>query len=225
MRNHTQAWASLALLGVTVAWGATFVVVQNAVEVMPVADFLFWRFALAAVLLALVNPPALRRLSRTDVRRGLALSLILAAAYLLQTVGLQYTSASVSGFITGMFLVFVPLITAALFRRRVPGSAWIAVALATFGLAALGLRGFALGYGELLTLLCAFGFALHLVLLGEWSRSATAYGLTVLQLAGAAVISGAVGLFDGRIWSTPAVGRAVGRSWPSWRWSPPCSPT
>lgn len=209
MRNHTQAWASLALLGVTVAWGATFVVVQNAVEVMPVADFLFWRFALAAVLLALVNPPALRRLSRTDVRRGLALSLILAAAYLLQTVGLQYTSASVSGFITGMFLVFVPLISAALFRRRVPGSAWIAVALATFGLAALGLRGFALGYGELLTLLCAFGFALHLVLLGEWSRSATAYGLTVLQLAGAAVISGAVGLFDGRI-DTPPSGQLWG---------------
>jgi drug/metabolite transporter (DMT)-like permease len=199
LRNHTQAWASLALLAVTVAWGATFVVVQNAVAVMPVNDFLFWRFALAAALLAVVNPPALRRLSRNDVRHGLLLSLILAGAYILQTVGLQYTSASVSGFITGMFLVFVPLISAALFRRRVPASAWFAVALATVGLAALSLRGFALGYGELLTLFCAFGFALHLVLLGEWSRPATAYGLTVLQLAGAAVVTGAGGLFDGEL--------------------------
>ena len=204
MRDRTQAWASLALLGVTVAWGATFVVVQNAVEVMPVADFLFWRFALAALLLALVNPRALRRLSRQDVRRGLWLSLILAAAYLLQTVGLQYTAASVSGFITGMFLVFVPLISAALFRRRVPASAWVAVALATFGLAALGLRGFALGYGELLTLLCAFGFAMHLVLLAEWSRPATAYGLTVLQLAGAAAVCGAAGLLDGEMEAPPS---------------------
>jgi drug/metabolite transporter (DMT)-like permease len=204
VRGHPQAWASLALLGVTVAWGATFVVVQNAVAVMPVADFLFWRFAIAALLLALVNPRALRRLSKQDVRRGLGLSLILAAAYLLQTVGLQYTAASVSGFITGMFLVFVPLISAALFRRRVPASAWFAVALATFGLAALGLRGFALGYGELLTLFCAFGFALHLVLLGEWSRSATAYGLTVLQLAGAAVVCGAAGLQDGRVEPPPS---------------------
>lgn len=199
MRNHIQGWASLALLAVTVAWGATFVVVQNAVAVMPVNDFLFWRFGLAAVLLAAVNPPALRRLSRRDVRNGLLLSLILAASYILQTVGLQYTSASVSGFITGMFLVFVPLITAALFRRVVPASAWIAVALATVGLAVLSLRGFAMGYGELLTLICAFGFALHLVLLGEWSRPATAYGLTVLQLAGAAAVTGAGGLLDGQL--------------------------
>ncbi len=194
-----ERWATLALIGVTVAWGATFVVVQLAVSQMPVNDFLFWRFAIAGVLLALVNPRALRRLSRTDVRRGLVLSVILAASYVLQTVGLRYTAASVSGFITGMFLVFVPLISAVLLRRRVPASAWLAVALATIGLAALALRGFAMGFGELLTLLCAVGFALHLVLLGEWSRSATAYGLTVLQLAGAAAVTGGGALTDGRI--------------------------
>lgn len=203
MASRVQNWASLALLAVTVAWGATFVVVQNAVEVMPVADFLFWRFALAALLLAVVNPRALRRLSRQDVLRGLALSAILAAAYLLQTVGLLYTAASVSGFITGMFLVFVPLISAVLLRRKVPASAWAAVALATFGLAALSLRGFSIGFGELLTLFCAFGFALHLVLLGEWSRQSTAYGLTVLQLAGAAAICGAAGMLDGKVEAPP----------------------
>ena len=199
MGRNSPAWASLALLGVTVAWGATFAVVQIAVAEMPVNDFLSWRSGIAAVLLAAVNPRALRRLSRTDVRRGLVLAGILAASYILQTVGLQHTAASVSGFITGMFLVFVPLISAVLLRRSVPASAWLAVALATAGLAALSLNGLAIGFGEFLTLLCAMGFALHLVLLGEWSRPATAYGLTVLQLAGAAAVTGGGAMLAGEL--------------------------
>lgn len=197
--RRTQAWASLALLGVTVVWGATFVVVQAAVDVMPVNDFLFWRFGCAGLLLALAYPASLRRLDRRDLRNGALLSVVLAASYVAQTFGLQRTSASVSGFITGMFLVFVPLIGAVLFGRRVSGAAWSAVGLATIGLALLSLRGFAVGMGEFLTLLCAVGFALHLVLLGEWSSVRTAYGLTVLQLLGVAVITGAAGMADGRL--------------------------
>jgi len=198
--------AGLALLGVTVVWGATFVVVQYAVSVMPVNDFLFWRFAIAAALLAAINPRALRRLDRRDTAHGGVLAGVLAVSYVLQTIGLQTTSASVSGFITGMFLVFVPLISAALLRRSVPGSAWAAVGLAAFGLGLLSLQGFAIGRGELLTLLCALGFALHLVLLGEWSRPATAYGLTVLQLGGAALVTGCGALLDGQL-SWPATTR------------------
>lgn len=203
MNGRTSLWASSALLGVTVAWGATFVVVQAAVSVMPVNDFLFWRFAIAGVLLAVVNPRALLRLERRDVGRGLALSVVLAVSYVAQTFGLRYTAASVSGFITGMFLVFVPLISAALLGRKVSSSAWAAVGLATVGLALLSLRGFAIGFGEFLTLLCAIGFALHLVLLGEWSTSSTAYGLTVLQLLGAAAVTGAAALSDGRLEAPP----------------------
>jgi drug/metabolite transporter (DMT)-like permease len=109
----------------------------------------------------------------------------------------------VSGFITGMFLVFVPLIGAVLFGRRVPGSAWAAVGLATLGLGLLSLRGFAVGPGESLTLLCAVGFALHLVLLGEWSSAATAYPLTILQLLGAAAITGAAAMLDGELQPPP----------------------
>lgn len=199
MANRSGLWASLALLGVTVAWGATFVVVQTAVSVMAVNDFLFWRFAIAGALLALANPRAVRRLRRTDVRRGFGLAVILAVSYVFQTLGLRYTAASVSGFITGMFLVFVPLISAVLLGRRVPLSAWGAVGLATLGLGLLSLRGFAIGFGEFLTLLCAIGFALHLVLLGEWSTSQTAYGLTVLQLLGAAAVTGVAAMSDARL--------------------------
>ena len=198
-------WALLALVGVTVAWGSTFAITKVALDTIAPSDFLFWRFALAAVLLALVNPGSLRRLDRADVRRGGILSVVLAASYLLQTVGLQYTAPTVSGFITGMFLVFVPLISAVVLRRRVPALAWLAVAVATAGLALLSLRGFAVGFGEVLTLLAAIGFAAHLVGLGEWSRSDTAYGLTVVQLGGAAVLTGAAAAADGRL-DVPASG-------------------
>ncbi len=145
-------------------------VVQVAVEQMPVNDFLFWRFALAGALLAVANPRSLRRLDRVDLRRGAVLSVILAVSYVLQTVGLQYTAASVSGFITGMFLVFVPLISAVLLQRQRPGQR-----LAGGGARdrwtgpAEPARASPSGVGESLTLVCAFGFALHLVLLGEWS--------------------------------------------------------
>ena len=124
---------------------------------------------------------------------------ILAVSYVLQTVGLQYTAASVSGFVTGMFLVFVPLISAVILKRHVPASAWAAVGLAALGLGLLSLKGFSVGFGESLTLVCAFGFALHLVLLGEWSTPRTAYGLTILQLAGAAAVTGAAAALDGDI--------------------------
>lgn len=197
--GRQRTWAAVALLGVTAAWGSTFAVVQAAIEVMPVYDFLFWRFGIAGALLVLLHPMSLRRLSRRDLRNGGILALVLAVSYALQTFGLRYTAASVSGFITGMFLVFVPLIGAALFRRRIGAAAWAAVALATVGLALLSLRGFAFGFGETLTLLCAIGFALHLVLVGEWSTTGTAYGLTVLQLVGVAALSGAAGLWDGRL--------------------------
>lgn len=199
MRDRTALWASAALLGVTVAWGATFAVVQLAIESIAVNDFLFWRFSIAAVLLWLVNPRSVLRLDRTDLRRGAILGALLAVSYILQTVGLRTTSASVSGFITGMFLVFVPLFSALLLGRRVGTSAWVAVALATVGLGFLSLQGFAIGFGELLTLGCAAGFGLHLVLLGEWSRSETAYGLTVVQLAVVALITGAGSFTDGRL--------------------------
>lgn len=197
--RQSQLWASVALVGVTAAWGATFVVVQIAVESMAVNDFLFWRFSLAALVLAAINPRGLRRLAPSDWRHGLILAALLAAAYIAQTVGLQYTAASVSGFITGMILVFTPLISAVVLKKRIAPGAWLAVALATVGLGLLSLQGFSVGLGEAVTLLAAFIFAVHLVYLGEWSTPSTAYGLTILQLAGAAAITGVAATLDGQL--------------------------
>jgi drug/metabolite transporter (DMT)-like permease len=185
----TQRLAVLTLLVVCILWGSTFVVVKDAVERMPVMDFLAWRFTIAAVAMALLRPRAVLSLAPAARRQGVVLGLALAAGYVAQTFGLERTPATVSGFITGLFVVFTPLCSGMLLRRRVGGMAWFAVAVATGGLALLSLRGLSVGAGEAITLLCAVSFALHIVGLGEWSTSADAYGLAVVQLGTVGVLS------------------------------------
>ncbi len=173
---------TLALVGVTAIWGSTFVVVKDAVEHMPVTDFLTWRFALAALAMLLLRPRSVGALGRSGRRAGAVVGVALGSGYLLQTLGLQHTSAAVSGFITGMFVVLTPLGAAVLLRKPPGPAAWFAVGLATVGLGLLSLHGFSVGAGELLTLGCAVAFALHIVGLGRWASSYDAYGLAVVQL-------------------------------------------
>ena len=188
---------TLALVAVTAVWGSTFVVVKDAVERMPVTDFLTWRFALAAVAMLLLRPRAVAALGPAGRRAGVALGLALGAGYLLQTLGLQTTSAAVSGFITGMFVVLTPLGAAVLLRQPPPAVAWAAVTLATVGLGLLSLRGWSVGGGELLTLGCAAAFALHIVGLGRWAATYDAFGLAVVQLLAVAVLCGLVAVPGG----------------------------
>ena len=190
---------TLALLGVTAVWGSTFVVVKDAVQRMPVTDFLTWRFALAALAMLVLRPRAVAQLGRKGRHVGLVLGLALGAGYLLQTLGLQTTSAAVSGFVTGMFVVLTPL-GAALLLREPPGrAAWAAVALATVGLGLLSLHGLAVGTGELLTLGCAVAFALHIVGLGRHASSYDVFGLAVVQLLTVAGLCAAVAVPGGLV--------------------------
>jgi drug/metabolite transporter (DMT)-like permease len=188
---------TLALLAVTAVWGSTFVVVKDAVDRMPVTDFLTWRFGLAALAMLLLRPRTVVSLPGRGRRAGLLLGLALGSGYLLQTLGLQTTSAAVSGFITGMFVVLTPLGAAVLLRQAPSRLAWAAVALATVGLGLLSLRGFAIGGGELLTLGCAAAFALHIVGLGRWASSYDAYGLAVVQLLTVAAMCALVAIPGG----------------------------
>jgi drug/metabolite transporter (DMT)-like permease len=189
--------AAFALIGVAAVWGSTFIVVQEAVSRMPVMDFLAVRFSIAALVLIGLQPKCLRGLSRLGWVRALGLGLVLGLAYITQTFGLQHTSAAVSGFITGLFVVLTPLLSAILLRRHINRNVWIAVILATAGLALLSLNGWAIGLGEMLTLLCALFFALHIVGLGEWSARHDVYSLAVVQIGFVAVLSLVFALPDG----------------------------
>jgi drug/metabolite transporter (DMT)-like permease len=182
VRAGTLAPAS-ALVAVTVVWGSSFVVLKDVTRDIPVADFLAVRFAIAAAVMALLAPRAVARLGPRLRRRALVLGLVYGVAQLLQMFGLTLVTASVSGFLTGLYVVLTPIIAAVLLRESVARATWLAVGLATVGLAVLSLDGFAVGLGELLTVACAAAYALHIVLLGEWSEPGHAIGLAVLQMA------------------------------------------
>jgi len=195
-----RTWApTAALVGVTAIWGSTFVVVKDAVEKMPVTDFLTWRFGIAALAMLTLRPRSVARLGREGRRNGAVVGVALGAGYLLQTLGLQHTSAAVSGFITGMFVMLTPLIAAVVLRKPPAGPAWAAAGIATAGLGLLSLHGFSMGIGELLTLGCALSFACHIVGLGEWSSRHDAYGLAVVQLLTTAVMCAAVAVPGGLV--------------------------
>lgn len=195
--------ASAALLAVTAVWGGTFVVVADAIAKMPVMDFLAWRFGIAVIAMLLLRPLAVGGLDGTRLRHGVVLGLLLGLGYITQTFGLARTSATVSGFITGMFVVFTPIIAAVITGTRPARVVWISVGLATAGLAVISLRGAAMGFGELLTLLCAAFFAGHIVGLARWSTAADSYGLTVLQLGVVALGSLVAALAEGGLVPPP----------------------
>jgi drug/metabolite transporter (DMT)-like permease len=185
--------AALLLLAVTAVWGSTFPMTKDVVAQVPVMDFLAVRFALAAVVVAAIFPRSVRGLSAATVRRGVVLGLLYGVAQVSQTVGLQHTAASVSGFVTGMYVVCTPLLAALLLRERLPLSTWVAVPIATTGLAVLSLRGLAVGVGEGITLIGAVLYALHIVALGAWSTPRDAIGISVVQLAVIALLGFVIG--------------------------------
>src|SRR5215210_4401622 len=130
----------------TAAWGSTFFLIKDLVTRIPVTDLLALRFALGSVALLLVAGRQLRMTRRT-LRAGVLLGLLYGVGQILQTVGLAHTSASVSGFITGLYVVATPLLGAVLLRVRVSATTWWATGLATLGLGVLSLNGFSLGSG------------------------------------------------------------------------------
>lgn len=201
--RRTELLAVLALVAITAIWGATFTVVKDAIYRMPVMDFLTWRFAIAAIAMAALRPRSVAQIGPAGRRAGALLGVALGVGYVTQTVGLLTTPASVSGFLTGMFVVCTPLIAGALLGRPVGRTAWFAVGLATVGLALIALHGFSISGGALLTLGCAVCFALHIVGLGEWSPSYDAFGLAIVQLSAVAVLCGLVALVAGGLAPPP----------------------
>ena len=180
--RRTSLIATLLLLSVTAMWGSTFFLIKDLLDRVPTLDFLAVRFTIAAALLVLIAPKALARLSAESRRHAVVLGALYGLAQILQTAGLAHTAASVSGFITGMYVVATPLFAAVLLRSRITPMTWLAVLLATAGLGVLTLDGFSVGYGEAITLVAAMLYALHIVGLGAWSRPTEAMGMSIVQI-------------------------------------------
>ena len=186
--RRTSLVATAVLLGITACWGSTFFLIHDLLDRVPAVDFLAVRFSIAGVLLLVVAPRAVLRLSPQARRQAAVLGGLYGVAQILQTVGLAHTPASVSGFITGMYVVATPLFAAVLLHNRITRMTWGAVLLAFAGLAVLTLDGLSIGYGEALTFVAAMLYALHIVGLGAWSNARDALGMSILQVVMVAVI-------------------------------------
>ena len=195
--RRTTWLASLALLAMAACWGSTFFLIKDLLDRVPTLDFLAVRFAIASVVLVLVAPKAVGRLSPEVRKHAAVLGLLYGVAQILQTTGLAHTAASVSGFVTGLYVVFTPLLAAVILHTRIPPITWAAVVLATIGLGVLALDGFSIGYGEFITLVSAVLYALHIVGLGAWSTVQDALGMTILQIIVIAVVCTASTVHDG----------------------------
>jgi drug/metabolite transporter (DMT)-like permease len=180
--RRTTLLATAALLAMTATWGSTFFLIKDLLDRVPTLDFLAVRFAIASVAMVLVAPKALARLSRESRRHAVVLGGLYGVAQILQTAGLAHTPASVSGFVTGLYVVATPLFAAVILRTRITWLTWGAVLLATAGLGVLTLDGLSIGYGEAITFVAALLYALHIVGLGAWSRPGEALGMSILQI-------------------------------------------
>ena len=188
--SRARAVATGLLVLLTAVWGSTFFLIRDLVETVPPTDFLAVRFSIAAVLMLVIFWPHVRRLRRHEWVVGLGLGAVYGLAQLLQTFGLAHTDASVSGFISGTYVVLSPVFSALLLGERLPPSTWGAVGLATVGLGVLSLRGgLSFGLGDTLTLACAAVYALHIIGLGRWSTPSHATGLAAVQMIAIAVVS------------------------------------
>ena len=178
--------ALIALLAVTAVWGVTFVQVKDAVAIYPLFAFLAVRFVLATCVLAGPGARRVHSLHRRGAGAAAALGLLLAAGYALQTAGLERTTVSSTGFITGLYVVLTPLIALAIFRSTIGVSAWIGVALATVGLAMLTGVHADSATGDLLVLAGAAVYSLQIVLMERFAPQYDALAFTLVEMAAAA---------------------------------------
>jgi drug/metabolite transporter (DMT)-like permease len=200
--------ALAVLLAVTAVWGITFVQVKDAIAVYPLFAFLALRFAIATVTLAPAARGRLRGLGHDGVAAAALLGALLAGGYALQTAGLDRTTVSSAGFVTGMYVVLTPVIAFAAFRAAIGRTAWGGVALATAGLALLSGIGAGSLAGDLLVLGGAAVYALQIVLMERFAPRFDPLAFTLVEMAAACLLLGAVALAGGEA--------AVPHGWTVW---------
>jgi len=167
-----KAWqADFLLLLAALSWGLTFALVQEAVRDVPVYTFLFWRFGFAFVLMLAISANHLKHLNRSTFIAAVLLGLFNFGAYAFQTFGLTLALSSTVAFITGLFVVLVPLMAFFIFRQPVAKTVWGGSMLALAGLYLLTAQGeMEIGIGEIYTFVCAVLFALHVLFTDRFSK-------------------------------------------------------
>jgi len=197
-----QLKADLALLGVTIGWGASFILTKNSLDTLETFNFLAIRFILAFAISAGIFYKNLLKMDKNTLKYGLLIGVILFAGYAVQTIGINYTTASKSAFITGFSVVLVPVLSAFLLKSKPERAAVIGAVCALIGLGLLTLNGdFILNIGDFLTIIAAFGFAMHIITVGKYTVKVDSIALAVVQIG----VVGFLSLFATLVLETPIV--------------------
>jgi drug/metabolite transporter (DMT)-like permease len=182
--------ADFSLLLVALAWGGTFFIVQDAVKETPVYIFLFWRFFLSALLMALISYKKILKIDLKTLKAGSLLGLFMFTGFAFQTFGLTLTLSSTVAFLTGLNVIIVPFLLYMIFKKNASIYSVFGAIVASFGLYLLtsgGSLGFGLGEGY--ALICAFAFAFHIVLTDRFSKKYDVFLLVTIQLGVVAFLS------------------------------------
>lgn len=196
--------ADLVLLIITVIWGASFPIMKIVLAYIPAYAYLTLRFFLAAAVLTLLYPSSLKKLNKRTLLHGCIIGLFMFGGMAFQVVGLYTTTASNSGFITGLNVVMVPIISALLLKKKPDRASVIGVTIAFAGLFFLsgGLK-FDFNFGDFLTFLCAICWAFQIIFIDRFTETGDASLLAILQLAFTGLASGVLWLAAD--WGKPMV--------------------
>ncbi|XOB61748.1 DMT family transporter [Campylobacterota bacterium DY0563] len=174
--------ADFLLLTVAIAWGVTFLMVQEAIETVPVYSFLFYRFLIATILMAIIAYKFYDKINKQTIFYGFVLGTFLFSAFATQTFGLAYTKSSIVAFITGLNVILVPFFAYVIFKDHVRKMVFIGSIVAVIGLYLLTMSGeLTLGFGELLTLICSALFALQILFTDKYSKKVNVFMLVLFQ--------------------------------------------
>ena len=189
----------LALLGVGFVWGAAFVLMKDAIVLQPYMDFLATRFTIAAIAMILLRPVVSLRFEACDIRYGALIGVVLAFGYITQTIGLDMTTAATSGFLTGLYVVFTPLIAWLFTRQKVSGKVALGVLFSIVGMGIFSGAATSTEFqlGQIWLVVCAVLYAVHILLLGHYGKTRNSYRFAMLQIVFVALVTWGFALVDG----------------------------
>lgn len=182
--------ADFLLLTVAIAWGVTFLMVQDAIKTVPVYAFLFFRFLIATILMGIISYKFFKDSNKETFFYGVVLGIFLFSGFATQTFGLAYSKSSIIAFLTGLNVIIVPFIAFMIFKQHVRKMVFLSSVFAVIGLYLLTMSGeLTLGFGEVLGLICAIFFALQIAYTDIFSKKVNVFMLVFYQFLVVTILS------------------------------------
>ena len=172
---------------------------KDAIEQQPYMDFLATRFTVAALAMILLRPFTSLRFESGDIKYGAVIGVVLAFGYITQTIGLELTTAATSGFLTGLYVVFTPLIAWLVMRQKISKKVGIGVVFSIFGLGVFSGAAQSVEFqtGQIWLVVCAVLYAIHILMLGHYGKTRNSYRFAMLQIAFVAIVTWGFAIVDG----------------------------